>query len=154
MMQRLELGILVGVPITTTNQHGEQAGCVARKIVRERFNKKIRAKPFEPAPELVCVRLIRLRGARAEVCLSAEIKGTPRSLLASIVFLEQLGAGRFVVYVFVVVACVEQTGILGAKRQRQVVLDGMQEDMIAQNVALYGLLKGFAAAFQALEKIR
>ena len=44
--------------------------------------------------------------------------------------------GVLVVDVLVVAAGVEQAGVLRADRQRQIVLDGVQEDEVAQDVAL------------------
>ena len=51
-------------------------------------------------------------------------------------------------------AGVEQPGVLRADGQRLAVLDGVEEDVVAQDVALDGLDEGLAAAFQPLEQVR
>ena len=61
--------------------------------------------------------------------------------------------GQGVVGVLVVIAGVEQFGALGAQRDVQPVLDGMQDDEVAQDVPLDGQQKGRPGTFQALEQV-
>ena len=70
-----------------------------------------------------------------------------------VVLVEQFGVGALIVDVLVVVRGVEQAGILRADRQRQAVLDRMQEDVVAQDMALDRLQERLAAAFQPLEQV-
>ena len=50
-------------------------------------------------------------------------------------------------------AGIEQAGILGADGKRLIVLDGMEIDEVAQDVALDGLEERLAAAFQRLNRL-
>ena len=70
-----------------------------------------------------------------------------------------VGGGGFVraeqgaVAVVILGAGVEQRGILGADGQRQAILQRVEEDVIAQDVATHREQERMAAAFEPLEKI-
>ena len=58
-----------------------------------------------------------------------------------------------IVDILIVICGIQQPGILRPKRQRQIVVDGVKEDVVPENVTLQGLLEGFAAAFKTFEEV-
>src|ERR1700686_1243830 len=110
---------------------------------------KRRAQPLETAtkrPGILCVDLC---GAPAKGGLTSErcghfdlVEGGGRAL----VLLRCLWQERL--FVLIVGPRVEERGILGAKRQVQPRVDGVQIDEVAQNVPLDGLDESRPAALQ------
>ena len=132
--KRLELGIAVGVPVTALLQHRQQGGAIGAEIPGELRQEAVGTEPAKAPLERSGVLGIDLGSTAAEIGLGVQ----PQDLWFLVVVVFVL-LRREQVVVCVGDAGIEQAGILGADGKRLIVLQGMQIDEIAQDVALDGL---------------
>lgn len=146
--QRRQLGVGLGPPVAAGIQHSEQRLGVNQQILGQRLQEECRWQPFEAGFQWAAVCLIGLRGAISIGGLGLQAVGYVRvGVLVAFVVCEQA------IGVFVVVAGIQKFGALRSKWNVQTVLQRMQHDEVAQDVALHGQDEGRARTLQPLEQV-
>ena len=147
----LELGVRVGVPGSALGEDAQQRLHVFPQVLLQGRHEERGAEPLEAPAHGAGVVLVNVVGAGGEILFRPQ-GGRGRLVVGRIVLVVGVaGEERLVV---VGKSGVEQLGVLRAEGQRQVVLKRVEEDAVAQDVALDGEEEGLAAALQALEQVR
>ncbi len=157
LVQGVQLGIAGRVPVAARAllHHIQQGSGVGRQVSLQVCVEQVGAQPLEAAL---------VEGWRTRRRPERRGCGTPPRC-ADCGRLD-VGAGAFFlalvvegihhvadVLVLIVDAAIQQRRVLRADGQRQAVLDGVQEDVVAQDVALDRLDEGLPAALQPLEQV-
>ena len=153
LVQGGELVIPLRVPVAALRQDLHEPGGVVTQIRGQRRDEEVRAQPSKAALELCRVQRIHGRRPLPEVVFCTQARSLASRARRVVLILEQFGAGVGIIHVCIVVAGVQQPGVLCAYGQRQALVDGVEEDVVAQGVARDGLLKHLATAFEALEEV-
>ena len=141
-----QLVILVGLPVAREFEDGEKPLGVLLEMLSKVFDKNVGAQPIKIAGVLGAERLVARCSGFGKIGqdLAVISVGSCRGLVR---------AKEGAVAVVVVGAGVEQRGVLRADGQRQAILQRVQKDVVAQDVAAHGEQERVAAAFEPLEKI-
>ena len=148
-----QLGICISLPVTAQAQDLQQGLRIREQVFGKCFLEQRSRQPLEAAFQCAAVRFISLGSTGAVVGLGAQAIGggwVGNVFVATII---TIVVSQQAIGVLVVMACVEQFSALRAQRNIQAVLHGMQNNEVAQDMALDGQNEGRAGAFQALEKV-
>ena len=158
LLEQVEEGgqfrIAAGVPAAAGVQDREQVACICSRFFFRLALKREGRSHLKRLRELSGILAIDLCGTPAKSGLAAQAVRSSRSRR------EKASRPRFPpvsgqegIFVFVVATRVKQVGVLGAEWQVQAFFDGVEEDIVAQDMAFDGLDKGGATAFQAFEEV-
>ena len=134
--ERGELGVFCMVPIAAIVENFQKPSAIGRQILFQLRDEKIGPQPLEASLELARIETIGLGSTRLECGFIAQIQRFRVLRILVLALRKQFSAGALVIDIFIVVCGVQKPGILRAERQRKVVLDGVQEDVVAKDMAL------------------
>ena len=147
----LEFGqfvILVGLPLAREFENGEKPLGILTEMLGKVFDKNVGTQPVKIAGVLGAEQLVAGRAGSGEI--SKGFGGDFSGLAGGGFVRAKQGAVAVVVFG----AGIEERGVLCADGQRQAILQRVEKDIIAQNVATHRKQERMAAAFKPLEQIR
>src|SRR3989337_2525428 len=154
-MEGKELCVPGRIPLADGEEHRDEGTGIGKKVISENRLEQGGSYPFEAPQSASTIKLICGLGRISEVPVRAERVRAGRFLQGLIItgFFKEIGPPNLGVFILIIDADIEKPGILGADRQWQVVVDSVEEHVVAKRVPLKRLKEDLPRTFQPLEEV-